>query len=322
MLINFVRIYVKSIKQKAIIFLIGLFSLTLSAQDVSKVVTLPDLTIRTDLVSFDSEAFIKTLRNDGSFYKAFKAMNYYASEFKGELTVYKNNKIVGEVDRLAYRNRENQWMWVSILSEHVEGKLKYKKGSFNYKTAQAWDEVFFPQEKKEVNLSNPRLFEKSKEQTTLEKHKTELKQLMFNPGESVDGLPLIGDKLGIFKESMQVYYDFSVYQAYLKDTIECLVFEAEVKKGIKKSKTVIKRMVTFFHPTELYVLKRELLMEYRSIPLDFIIGITVENSMIDSVLLPEYIIYDGFFDLPFVKKEQINFKLFDFDYQRPIEKQP
>ncbi len=291
------------------------FDISLQAQDVVKVVTLEGVDISAVADDFDTKAFIEKVKNDNTFYLAFKALNYYPARYNAWLKVFKRGeKEKGHVNRSAERFKSEDLMWVVITEEEIKGKVKKKNGKYKYLTAEVWDEVFFPVEKKKVNMKPTREFEKNKDLSSSEKHRMEVKQMMFNPGLEVDGIPFIGKKMGIFEELMHEYYEYSVYQTNYKDSIECLVFEAEIMEGFREGKTVIKSLLTYFDKETYEVLKRDIHLKYFSLPIDFDIYINVENQRVNGVLLPEKIYYKGFFDLPFMKKEEIEFMLYDFDY--------
>lgn len=300
-------------------FLLVLFILSYShssiAQDVAKIVILEGVNIQAVEDDFDTDAFIDKVKSDSTFYLAFKALNYYPAVYKGWLKAYKRGEVEkGHVIREAERFREDDWMWVEIIQEDFKGKIKKKNGEYKYLTAETWDEVFFPQVKQKVSMHMAKDFDKVKGQSKAEKHKMEVKQMMFNPGNEVDGVPLIGKKMGIFEEDMHEYYDYSVYSAYYKDSIQCLVFTAEALPEFRKGKTVIKSLTTYFNQETFEVMQREVFLSYSSLPIDFDIYIKVENQLVKDVLLPENIYYKGFFDVPFMKKEEVEFKLNDFHY--------
>ena len=302
-------------KHQFLAIVLILVSLNMSGQEVAKVVTLAEVDVSAVSDSFDAQGFINVVNNDTTFYLAFKAMNYYPARYKGWLKVFKKReKEKGEIERKAQRHKENNMMWVTIEEEKVSGKIKRKNGEFNYKTAETWNEVFFPKKKRFVTLYSKKEFDKEKGQSAAEKHRLEIKQMVFNPGNEVEGVPLVGNKMGIFEPEMQPYYNFSVYPGKYKDSIDCWIFEAEVKPDYRKGKTVIKSLVTYFDKQNYNVMKRVYAIEYYSIPLDFNIEVEVENQYFNGVLLPENIRYNGFFNIPFMKKEMIEFELYDFDY--------
>ena len=302
-------------KHQFLAIVLILVSLNMSGQEVAKVVTLAEVDVSAVSDSFDAQGFINVVNNDTTFYLAFKAMNYYPARYKGWLKVFKKGeKEKGEIERKAQRHKENNMMWVTIEEEKVSGKIKRKNGEFNYKTAETWNEVFFPKKKRFVTLYSKKEFDKEKGQSAAEKHRLEIKQMVFNPGNEVEGVPLVGNKMGIFEPEMQPYYNFSVYPGKYKDSIDCWIFEAEVKPDYRKGKTVIKSLVTYFDKQNYNVMKRVYAIEYYSIPLDFNIEVEVENQYFNGVLLPENIRYNGFFNIPFMKKEMIEFELYDFDY--------
>lgn len=306
---------IRRIQKTLLVLFILLFGDYLNAQDVAKIVVLEGVNIQAVEDDFDTEAFIEKVKSDSTFYLAFKAMNYYPAKYNGWLKVYKKGEVEkGHVLRTAERFKEEDWMWVDILDEDIKGKIRKKNGEYKYLTAETWDEIFFPQAKRKVSMQMSRDFDKERGQSKAEKHKMEMKQMMFNPGNEVDGIPLIGKKMGIFEEDMHEYYDYSVYSAYYQDTIQCLVFTAEALPEFRKGKTVIKSLTTYFNQESFAVMQREVLLSYSSLPIDFEIFIKVENQLFKDVLLPKKIYYKGFFDVPFMKKEQVEFTLNDFQY--------
>lgn len=291
-------------------------SYSANGQDVVKVVTLEGVTIQAVEDDFDTEAFIDKVRADSSFYLAFKAMNYYPSTYMAWLKVFKKGeKERGYVNRRARRFREGDWMWVELLDEEVKGKIQKKNGDYKYLTAETWNDVFFPLNKQKVSMSTTRDFEKERGQSSTQKHQQEVKQMMFNPGNEVAGIPFIGKKMGIFEDDMQEYYTYSVYTAMYQDSIRCLVFDAEAKPEFRDGKTIIKNLTTYFEQKSFEVMQREVFLEYKSLPIDFEIFIKVENERHAGVLLPKTIYYKGFFNIPFMKKEEVEFSLFDFNYE-------
>jgi hypothetical protein len=286
------------------------------AQDIVKVVSLNEITIQAVADDFDTDAFIETVKSDSTFYLAFKAMNYYPSIYHGWLKAFKKGEVEkGYVIRKAERIRSGDWMWVELLEEEEKGKIRKRNGDYKYITAEAWDEVFFPQKKRKVNMNMHKDFDKYKSLSKSEKHRMEVKQLMFNPGNEVDGIPIIGKKMGIFEEDMHQYYEYSVYTDMYKDTVTCLVFEAIALPEFQKGKTVIKTLTTYFDQETLEVMQRQVLLSYSSMLIDFEIYIDVKNQKLNGVLLPEMIYYKGFFDVPFMKKERVEFRLDEFNYQ-------
>lgn len=298
-----------------LIILSFFYSQLLYSQNVVKVVTLESVNIYSVEDDFDTEAFIEKVKSDSSFYLAFKALNFYPAIYKSWLKVYKHGeKEKGYVIREAERFREGELMWVDLLNEDIKGKIQKKNGDYKYITAEAWDDVFFPGEKQKVSMNMSRDFEKEKGLSSMEKHKMDVKQMMFNPGIAVDGVPLVGKKMGIFEEDMHEYYDYSVYSSHYRDTIHCLVFEVEAKPEFRDGKTVIKSLTTYFDKESFEVMQRDITIQYYSLPLDFNIYIKVENQKKNGVLLPEMIYYKGFFDIPFMKREEVEFSLYDFNY--------
>ncbi len=93
-----------------------------------------------------------------------------------------------------------------IKRESVTGDFYDKNGGYNYTTADMYAGLFFTKGKVcgENNIVAGRTFS-AKGKSGLQKHKEQLKQLFFNPGTKIDGLPFIGNKVALFDEEVVAY---------------------------------------------------------------------------------------------------------------------
>ena len=136
---------------------------------------------------------------------------------------------------------------------------------------------------------------------------------MFNPGQEIASVPMIGDKLDIFDPEIAPSYDYLLDSDY-RDGRSCWVFTALAKdtvngKPADENDTVIKRMVTWFDDENMNVLAREYRIAHRSLFLDFDITIRVENELLNGELVPVQVRYDGDWDIPFKSREIVRFSL-------------
>lgn len=287
----------------------------LAQTDVAKLVKLKEFVVSASLEDFDVEDFIRQVQEDTTFYQAFLNLRYYPHDIKGAMVVY--NKDESERGKLQRRARQfvstDHRMWVEITWERSNRKLRKRNGEWKYLTAEMYHELFFPSTKQKVGN---RIIDKNQELVSgsrMEKHKAQLKKMMFNPGAEIENVPLIGDKMAIFSEEMMQYYTYSIYAANWKDSIPCVVFSCATKDG-EEDETVIRDMTTYFDRDTHEVLAREYRLAHNTLIFDFDISMKVENQQIDGRLLPVHVRYEGFWDIPFKKPEIISFQLECTDY--------
>lgn len=299
------------------VFLVLLTALNAIGQgDIAKVVKMDEFVVSAGLEDFDAGDFIEHVINDSSFYQAFLNLKYFPHKIKSELIVYKKNEFEkGNMYREATQFLDGtSSMWVEINEERTNGKIKSKSGEWKYLTAEMYDEVFFPKEKQKVsnriNQKEQQLVKGSK----IEKHKAQLKKMLFNPGQEVENVPFIGDKLAIFDPEMVPYYDYAIFTYNWNDSIPTIAFSLFVKEG-QEDEVVIKDMTSYFHADSREVIARAYTLAHNTIFFDFDIRINVENQIIDGHLLPIKIDYDGAWDIPFKKPEIIKFSIECDDYQ-------
>lgn len=293
-----------------------LFSCSLfSQEDIAKMVVMDEFVVSAGLEDFDAEDFISQVINDTTFYQAFLNLKYYPHRVNSEILVFhKDESQKGKMYREAvqYRNLYNE-MWIDIQFEKTNGRIKKRNGEWKYLTAEMYDDVFFPNDKETVSNKI-----KTKEQelvsgSKLEKHKAQLKKMLFNPGQEIDNVPFIGDKLAIFDSEMVPYYDYAIFTHKWKDTIPTIAFSQFVKEGMEDD-VVIRDMTSYFHQDTREVIAREYRLAHNTIFFDFDISIKVENQLIDGKIVPVRIEYDGAWDIPFKKPEIIKFYLDCYDY--------
>jgi hypothetical protein len=258
----------------------------------------------------DAQGFMDAVMIDSSFYQAFLNLKYFPHRMESFLEV--RNK--GEKEKANLRRRANQSLvsgkrTIEITSEIVSGKLYNRKGEHRYLTAQMYDEVFFPKEPESVSRNISKLEQEEVKGSKLEEYKSQLKKMMFNPGQEIVSVPFIGDKMDIFSPDMTEYYDYSVFSAYNPDSVWCYVFLVEAKPEFSKNKTVIKRMTSYFDKATMEVMNREYSLSNNTLFFEFDIWMKVDNKRIGKEVVPTRIQYDGEWDIPFKSVENITFDI-------------
>ncbi len=280
------------------------------AQEVVKAVQLDSVIIVASKDSFEVADFVDRVRHDTSFYKAFKNLRYYPHQSEGSLVVYnKHEQEKGMLWRKAQQHRAGNKMWVVVAEEKTNGKIYGKKGRYKYYTAELFDQVFYPKDTAVVSTNIGQTFKQQVDKSSkAEKHKSELKVMMFNPGSKVSGVPVVGKKMAIFDDVMARYYHYYIWSGSY-NARDCYVFGCEAKPEYSADKTVIKSLVSYFDIATMEVLYREYKMAYSSLLFEFDVTIKVEMKKVDGVLVPSFISYNGFWDVPMRKIEMVNFVL-------------
>lgn len=260
------------------------------------------------------EGFIQQVMDDTTFYHAFLNTKYWPHAVVSELRVRnKHDDATAHLYRRGWLVRTGPMAQLVLDSVLEEGRLRDRSGDIRYLTAEMYDDVFFP--KGTWNASN-RIAARQQEishESRFDKYKSELKKFMFNPGQEIASVPLIGDKLALFDSTMTPLYDFSVANSF-HEGVPCWLFSAIAKdtvdgKAADEDDTVIKRMLTWFDQRTMRVLAREYRIAHESLLLDFDITIKVDNTVVNDDLVPVHVTYDGLWDLPFKKPEIVRFYL-------------
>ena len=278
--------------------------------EIAKVVRMSEFVVSAGLSELDTEDLIKQVTEDSTFYQAFLNLKYYPHDMEGKVRAfYKDESERGSMDRIAKRIvTDSDMMWVEVVSEITNGKIRKRNGDWKYLTVDMYDDVFFSTQKEKVSKNIGKMDQELVSGSKLEKHKAQLKKMLFNPGSPIDNVPFIGDKMAIFSDEMVPYYDYSIYAQNWHDSVPCLVFTCFTKPGME-DETVIRNMISFFHRDTKEVIAREYRLAHNTIFFDFDISIKVENNLISGELVPVTIEYDGFWDIPFKKPEIIRFDL-------------
>ena len=289
---------------------------------IMNVIQLGDLVIRAQGNGFNVEGFVQQVMDDTTFQHAFLNTRYHPHRVKSLFRV--RNKDERETASLYRRGRlvrEGPVARIELDSVSEQGRLRERDGGLRYLTAEMYDDVFFP--KGSWTASN-RIAQRQQEidrSSRFDKYKSELKKFMFNPGQEIASVPMIGDKLALFDQEMMPFYDYRIDQGF-RSGHSCWVFSAVSKDTVDgdpadADDTVIKRMFTWFDQSGMQVVAREYRIAHASLILDFDISITVDNTLVNGQLVPVKVTYDGVWDIPFKKREIVRFFLDYSDWQVP-----
>ncbi len=276
-----------------------------------KTITLSEVVINDKL---NVPAFIRRIRNDSSFYKAFR--NLHILQFSAINDIRLNNSDGDPKATLHSKTmqlRNNNCRRMQTLEEQTTGDIYDADHNFNYYTTQLYASLFFTKDSVcgENNIVAGREFSTSGK-SGLEKHKEQLKMLFFNPGKKISGIPFLSNKTAIYDDDMASRYDMSI-DMDIRDNTSCYVFRQKVKPGYG-SDVVVDEMTTWFDDRTFDVVARNYSLSYDALVYDFKVQMEVRLSRYGQYLVPVLIRYNGNWKALFKKRERCVFTatLFDF----------
>jgi hypothetical protein len=277
----------------------------------AKTITLSELVVNNKL---NVPAFIERIKNDTSFYKAFR--NLHVLEFNAINDIRMNNSdgvpkatLFSRTKQLRTKNCRS----MQVLEETVTGDFYTDDHNYNYYTAQMYASLFFTKDSVcgEDNIVLGREFS-TEGKSGMDKHKEQLKKLFFNPGKKISGIPFISSKTPIFDDEMADKYDMSIDMDIYNNT-NCYIFKQTVKPE-NKSDVVIDEMTTWFDDRTFEVRGRNYSLSYDAGVYDFKVQMEVVLSTFGEYLVPTLIRYTGNWKAIFKSRERGIFTatLFDF----------
>lgn len=278
-------------------------------------IALDEVVVSAQAEGFDVAAFVRRVRTDTTFHKAFLNTRHHPHLVRSEVRVRaKGDRETATMYRRARLVRDGRRAEQRVDSLREAGRLRDRKGEHRYLTVEMYDDVFFP---KGAFIADNTVAGRKLEVergSRFEKYKGELRKFMFDPGTEIASVPFIGDKLALFSPEMAPLYDFRIW-ADERGGRPCWVFSAQAKPGFRDGRTVIKTMDTWFDQGTGDVLARGYRIAHASVLLDFDITIHVRNARIGDALVPVRVDYDGDWDIPFKQRELVRFWLEYGDWQ-------
>ena len=277
--------------------------------------TLTDAIVRNH---FDYKDILLRIKQDSSFYKAFKTLRTIGySSYNHIEMMDENNKMQASLNSKTRQNKIGGCRTMDVLEETITGDLLNKNGEYNYTTPSLYASLFFTKgsicgETNIVSVKN-RVVKGS----GIEKAKEQLKMLFFNPGKKIPGIPFIGNKLDLYDESAHELYDYKLdYVEYHGQLV--YVFDVQPKADLgffAKDRIVVVQMITWFNPKTLEVLGRNYSLSYKAGVYDFNVSMEVEMNYFNGQLVPKILRYKGNWDVVFKKRERGLFTATLFDYK-------
>lgn len=274
-------------------------------------ITLSEVVINQKL---DVASFIKRVKEDTSFYKAFKNLRIVGYTAINDIRMLdKSGKLKASLKSRIQQRVANHCRQMDVLEQKVTGDFFDSRMDYNYYTAAMYAQLFFTKGKicGENNIVGNKEFDVSG-LSGMNKHKAQLKMLFFNPGKKIRGLPFISNKTAIFDKSMAGDYDMKI--DYDEDQ-PAYIFSIKAKPGSEKN-VVVQEMVTWFDPQSFEITARNYSLRYDAGVYDFDVDMKVKMSRVKNLLVPSLITYNGNWKVIFKNRERGVFTatLFDFLY--------
>ncbi len=283
--------------------------------DFGGIVYLDSLVVTATRSGFNVDDFVSMVRNDESFYLAFRNLRFLSYLSENDIEMFaKNGEAKAHYQSKTQQLAEGLCREMNVLDTEVEGKFYKRKGDYKYYTAKLYDRLFFTPKR---HCETSRAVGKENAAKGMSKHVQELKKLIFKPGSKAD-IPIIGNRTAIFDPEMAPYYDFKISSRQYRAGQDCYVFTAVVKEAFqekKKDKTVIKFLETYFDKSTFQVIARNYQLAYSGALFDFDVKMEIELIQLNGEYAPEYIRYDGFWDVPGKKPEISKFSTRFYEFK-------
>lgn len=276
-------------------------------------VTLDSVLVISAKKGLSAEDFILQMQTDTLFYQAFRNMSKFSFIAENNIKTFdEDQKTISKIFRKIFHNNSSSNYKQEIIEQRDSGKVFKRNGDFDLYTVKMFAYIFM-----NPNSSDFIKAELKRKEKGEESYKDRLKTLIFNPGKSVDGIPLISEKTRIFDPKYRKYYDYSFYHATYQDSIPVYRFRCTLKKDLSKSMRedmVIKDITTIFDVYNLNILARDIHLSYFSIPFDFDVKMSIELMEKNGMYVPKKIKYSGFWDVPFKEIENCIFNVKHYNY--------
>jgi len=283
-----------------------------TVMDGKKIITLSEIVMDNKL---NVPAFIDRIKNDSSFYKAFRNLHIIGYTALNDIRMTdKNGDLIASLSSKTKQVRNNNCRSMQTLEETTSGNIYTDDKQFNFYTANMYASLFFTKGTVcgEDNIVAGREFS-TQGKSGLEKHKEQLKMLFFNPGKRINGIPFMSNKTAIYEDDMADRYDMSIDMDVYNKT-SCYVFHQKVKPG-REDGVVVDEMTTWFNDSTMEVVARNYVLSYDAGVYDFKVSMEVQMTTFKGLTVPSLIKYNGNWKAVTKKRERGVFTatLFNFE---------
>ena len=290
-----------------------IFSLKIQAQDTSKLYhgyELSPVVIADINKGVDLNKFIVKMQNDSTFYKAFKSLSLVSCTQYNDIRFYdkKRNKIAF-YEGISKQKFDGKCRTMTNSNERFSKKYFKRKKEPRYITSSFYHKLFMIDKKRcnENDIVNGKISSSNNSRID------QLKKLIFKPGTSIQGVPGVGRKVGIFEKGRKGQYNFSIRKVkYNGDW--CYEFRARPKEKYKNN-NVINYLHTWFRISDYAIVQREYSLSYKTLMYDFSVDMKVKLKTFKNKLLPYEVYYKGNWHFVAKKRERAEFTTIITDFK-------
>lgn len=278
---------------------------------LSQMIQLSEVVVRNNL---DINAFIRRVKNDTTFYKAFRNLRVLNFTSLNDIRMKdKKDKVKASLQSKTRQHVSKGCRTMEVLNETTTGDFYENDGDYNYYTAELYAGLFFTKDQVcgETNtVAGTQRNVKSKIGT--ERHKEQLKMLFFDPGKKIPGIPFMGDKTAIFDRDHIDRYDFSLdYVDYNGQSCYLFTIKAKGSSGV-----VIDNMTTWFNSSTMEIVARNYDLSYDAGIYDFDVHMEVQMTQFANLTVPSTLRFYGSWDVAFKKRERGVFTATLYDFSK------
>ncbi len=272
---------------------------------LSRMITLTDVVIGKD---FNVPKFIDRVKNDTSFYKAFKNLRVLGYTSLNDIRMLdKKGKVQASLSSSTRQQVAAGCRTMTTEYERLTGDMRDKSGELNYYTAKLYASLFFTEGQVcgETNIVRGSALDPGSK-SGMEKRKEQLKMLFFNPGKKIPGIPFMGDKSNIFDPDIARYYNMQV-DAGTYNGKDCYIFSVRARpdlSGSERNRIVYDNMTTWFDAGTMEIVARNYDLSYNAGAYSFNVSMEVQLTRFGTLQVPSVLRYNGSWDVIFRKRER------------------
>lgn len=274
---------------------------TIFAQPIS----LDTLTIRS---GFDVNLFIKKVKADTTFYKSFRSLHLVPYTGQYEVNIYNDQRKIKAAQQLKARQIRTEHCRKMVIDQNsITGKYYHKNGDYVYYSSALFASLFIDTNSvcNEDDVVAGML--KPANNSRIEQNKFALKQLIFNPGARIAGIPFMAARSSIFDDDESYKYDFGIRTDSVGG-VACYRFEIKPKPEYQ-TKVIYNSIVTWFRKKDYAILARNYSVSYSTLLYDFDVEMSVVTTEKMGKLLPWKVYYNGNWHILGKKREIATFDI-------------
>ncbi|MBS1783053.1 MAG: hypothetical protein JSS78_08295 [Bacteroidetes bacterium] len=269
-------------------------------------IQLDEYTLEASRSGWDIAGFIQKIKTDTTFYKAFKTLRIIPYSAINDIRILgTKNEIIASLKSTTQQQINGRCRSMIVVEEKTTGDFYNRKRNYNYYTAELYAYLFFTPKTicGETNIVAGTENQRGKGE--MEKRKWQLKQLIFNPGSKVAGVPFAGNKAAIFDPDVASMYNFKLMLAEYGGE-DCYLFTATPKPEFK-NEVVYNELSTWFRKSDYAIVARDYSLSFKTWVYDFDVRMKVRLGVAHGHLVPIRISYAGNWHIATQKRERAVF---------------